>query len=377
MVWMPIVCTVRFAALGPLVVSNCDGSVDIEGRKERMLIAALLASRGAVVSADRLVDALWGDRPPRSADRTLAAYVSRVRRALDPPRSASAGSLVRTVGSGWVLDVEPGDTDIGRFEERGRLAGEALAKGRFVESARHGTDALAEWRGAAFDGFTSLEVCAFEATRLERLRLDVEDDTADARLALGHSVELSAQLASSLGSAVLADPLRERRWAQLMLVHYRAGRQAEALETYVRAREYLVEHAGVEPGADLRRLHRDVLDQSPSLRSGFWYPGREPLAADRCPFKGLEAYDELDAGWLLGRERLVSRVVARLAESSFICLTGASGSGKSSILRAGLVTAVRSGAIANSERWKVVTLTPGSRPSSAVDSALAAARISS
>lgn len=382
---VPIVRGVRFSVLGPLLVSNGAGPVDVEGRKERVIVAVLVASRGGAVSADQLVDALWGDHPPRSAHRTLAAYVSRVRRAIDThdlaeptapqaPAPATSASLIKTIGSGWALEVEPDATDVGRFEERSRLAREALAWGRFVESASHGADALAEWRGAAFDGFSEVRPCALEASRLELLRLDVEDDTTDAQLGLGHSLELSTLLTSTLEGAVRAEPMRERRWAQLMLVHYRAGRQSAALTTYLRARETLVEQAGVEPGADLRRLHEDILDQSPSLRSGLWHlPSRELIALAPCPFKALEAYEEQDAGLLLGRERLVSRLVDRLSETRFLCLTGASGSGKSSVLRAGLVTAVRSGAIANSERWKVEILSPGAQPRRALAAAMAGA----
>jgi len=355
----------RYAVLGPLEVSDEDRVVAVGGLKERVLLAMLLACRGSVVPAGDLIDGLWGAAAPRSAGRTLAAHVTRLRAVLEPDRGTGAGPVViRTAGAGWRLDVGAAAVDSGRFEDRGRLASAALREGRFVEASGLAAAALAEWRGAAYDGFCSVDLCAREAARLDSLRAAAVEDAAESALALGRARELIGELEL----AVAEEPLRERRWALLMLALYRAGRQADALGAYHRARAVLRDEVGVDPGAELQRLHRDMLEQAPSLLAPMVAP-EAALAGPGCPFKGLAAYTEGDAALLLGRERLVARLVGRLAETAAVCLVGASGSGKSSLLHAGLLPAVRAGALDGSETWPVAVLTPGERP----DERLAAA----
>jgi WD40 repeat protein/DNA-binding SARP family transcriptional activator len=349
---------VRYAILGPLEVSNGDRIVTVGGLKERVLLAVLLACRGSVVQAGDLVDALWGAAAPRSAGRTLAAHVTRLRAVLEPDHgTGERPGVIRTAGAGWRLDVGPAAVDSGRFEQRSRLASAALREGRFVEAAGLAAAALAEWRGAAYDGFCSVDLCAREAARLDALRAAALEDAAESGLALGRARELISELELAVGE----EPLRERRWALLMLALYRAGRQADALGAYRRARAALRDQVSVDPGAELQRLHLDMLRQAPSLLAPMAQP-KTAMAGPGCPFKGLAAYTEADAALLLGRERLVARLVARLAEAAAVCLVGASGSGKSSLLQAGLLPAVRAGALEGSEHWRVAVLTPGERP---------------
>jgi WD40 repeat protein/DNA-binding SARP family transcriptional activator len=356
---------VRYAILGPLEVSDGDRVVTVGGRKERILLAVLLACRGSVVPAGDLIDALWGAVAPRSARRTLAAHVTRLRAVLEPDRGTGAGPVViRTAGAGWRLDVSPVAVDSGRFEDRSRLASAALREGRFVEAAGLAAAALAEWRGAAYDGFCSVDICAREAARLGSLRAVAIEDATESALALGHARELIGELERAVGE----EPLRERRWAMLMLALYRAGRQADALGAYRRARAALRDEVGADPGAELQRLHQDMLRQAPSLLAPMVGP-TAVMAGPGCPFKGLAAYTEADAALLIGRERLVARLVGQLADAVVVCLVGASGSGKSSLLQAGLLPAVRAGALEGSETWRVAVLTPGERP----DERLAAA----
>src|SRR5215470_3878337 len=348
----------RYAVLGPLEVSDEERLIRVGGLKERVLLAMLLARRGSVVPAGDIIEGLWGAAAPRSASRTLAAHVTRLRAVLQPGRGTGAGAtVIRTAGEGWRLEVSPAAVDSGRFEDRSRLAAAALREGRFVEASGLATAALAEWRGAAYDGFCSVDLCAREAARLDSLRAAAVEDAAESALALGRARELIGELEL----AVADQPLRERRWALLMLALYRAGRQADALGAYHRARAVLRDEVGVDPGAELRRLHLDMLRQAPSLLA--------PMAAPGCPFKGLAAYTEADAALLIGRERLVARLVGRLADAAAVCLVGASGSGKSSLLQAGLLPAVRAGALEGSETWRVAVLTPGEQP----DKRLAAA----
>src|SRR5215469_5893935 len=301
----------RYAVLGPLEVSDEDRLVTVGGLKERVLLAMLLARRGSVVPAGDIIEGLWGAAAPRSASRTLAAHVTRLRAVLQPGRGTGAGATdIRTAGEEWRLEVSPAAVDSGRFEDRSRLA------------------------------------------------------AAESALALGRARELIGELEL----AVAEQPLRERRWALLMLALYRAGRQADALGAYHRARAVLRDEVGVDPGAELRRLHLDMLRQAPSLLAPMAAP-KAAMAGPGCPFKGLAAYTEADAALLIGRERLVARLVGRLADAAAVCLVGASGSGKSSLLQAGLLPAVRAGALEGSEIWRVAVLTPGEQP----DKRLAAA----
>src|SRR5215469_11709224 len=272
----------RYAVLGPLEASDEDRVVAVGGLKERVLLAMLLACRGSVVPAGDLIDGLWGAAAPRSAGRTLAAHVTRLRAVLEPDRGTGAGPVViRTAGAGWRLDVGAAAVDSGRFEDRGRLASAALREGRFVEASGLAAAALAEWRGAAYGGFCSVDLCAREAARLDSLRAAAVEDAAESALALGRARELIGELEL----AVAEEPLRERRWALLMLALYRAGRQADALGAYRRARAVLRDEVGVDPGAELQRLHQDMLEQVPSLSAPMVAP-LAVMARPGCPFKG-------------------------------------------------------------------------------------------
>ena len=183
----------------------------------------------------------------------------------------------------------------------------------------------------------------------------------DADLALGADSELIAELEGLVAS----NPLQERPRAQLMLALYRAGRQAEALEVYRRTSELLRGELGLEPSRGLQELERQVLRQDPALELA---PGAVTIPASAtdeqavCPFKGLASFDRSDAEYFCGRERIVSDLVARLAESTLVGIVGPSGIGKSSLLRAGLLSALSRGALPGSASWRQLLVRPGERP---------------
>ena len=348
--------------------------VRVPGRRERQVLAMLLAPVGAVATADELIDQLWDGSAPGNARRTIASNISRLRSVLDP-RPASGGkpgtgdarprSVITAVGDGWRLDVDAQDVDALVFGDRAQLCLDAMRRGHLVEARMHGEAALALWGGVPFRGYHDLVRCAAQAVALERLRRDVSDALVDVGLAQGAARELIAPLEAS----VTDDPLDERHWTQLVLAHYRSGDQAAALQTYRRARRVLTEELGVEPGAALRRLHRDVLNHADTLTlDSYALPavgvgdGSEPRAATVCPFKGLAPYAEDDAGQLIGRDRPLAKALAMLGGEGVVALTGPSGNGKTSLVLAGLVPAVRGGAIAGSERWPVSVMTPGESP---------------
>jgi DNA-binding SARP family transcriptional activator/ABC-type branched-subunit amino acid transport system substrate-binding protein len=224
------------------------------GPKQRALLAVLLLARGEVVSTDRVIDQLWGERPPERAVKTAQVYVSNLRKAL-------GNGLLLTRGRGYALAVEPGQLDLGRFEALVASGGDALQAGDARGASAQLREALALWRGPALADFTYEPFAQSEIARLEEGRLAALEQRIEADLELGEH----AVLIGELEGLVRDHPLRERLRAQLMLALYRSGRQAEALACYRHARQELIEQLGIEPGAALQRLERAMLAQDPEL----------------------------------------------------------------------------------------------------------------
>ena len=238
----------RFLVLGPLEVIDDGGQpIPIAGAKERTILAHLIANVDRVVPTDDLTDALWGEDPPRTAERTIRSYVSRLRRALEPGSGREPTEILRTRSDGYELMAAGPEIDAVRFEQ---LAGEGhrfLESGNPEEADRVLEQALDLWRGAAYQEYRYVGFGGSEGQRLEELRRAAIEDRFDARLANGDA----GSLVADLEGMVREEPLRERRWGQLMVALYRAGRQAEALQAFTRARAVLVDELGIEPGPDL------------------------------------------------------------------------------------------------------------------------------
>ncbi|HEY9379112.1 MAG TPA: AfsR/SARP family transcriptional regulator, partial [Jiangellaceae bacterium] len=252
----------EFAVLGPLHVQAGGERVVLPAGKERVLLAHLLARAGHTVSADQLVDSLWGDDPPRSAANALQNHVLRLRKRLEPLRDGSPVLLV-TDGSGYRLQIPDNAIDARRFERLVELGRRAYREGRADAAATTLREALALWRGLAYAELEFTPVGAAEAHRLDGLRLVALEDRIAADVDAGRAREIVAELES----LVQEHPLRERFWQLLVLALYRSERQADALNTYARARDLLIEELGVEPSPELRRLHAQVLEQDPALRA--------------------------------------------------------------------------------------------------------------
>ena len=251
-----------------------DGTrLELGGRKQRAVLAALLVRAGRVVSLDQLIDDLWPDGTPARAAATVQVFVSNLRRTLEPdrPRGAPA-TLIVTSAPGYALRAEPGAIDAAEFV---RLAGEgrdALAD----DDAERAADLLAAadalWRGAALEDVRDAPFAQAEAARLEELRLACAEDRVDAELRLGRHAGVVAELEQRVGT----HPLRERPRAQLMLALYRSGRAPDALAAYRDGRRILRDELGLEPGAALRALHQAVLTQDPDLA---WEPPEPVMRA--------------------------------------------------------------------------------------------------
>ena len=259
--------------LGPLEAVVDGVPVPLGPPQQRALLALLALHAGEVVSRDRIVDELWGERPPATAAKLVQGYVSGLRKV------AGADVLV-TRAPGYLLAVEAGALDLARFE---RLAGEgraALGEGDPGRAAVRLREALALWRGPALADLVSAPFAQGEATRLEELRLSAVCERIEADLALGHD-----DVVPELEALVAEHPLHERLRRQHMLALYRAGRQAEALAAYQSARRALVDELGIEPRREVRELEQAILRQDPALDLA---PAR-PTAPARVGFVGRDA----------------------------------------------------------------------------------------
>ena len=258
----------EFRILGPLEVFERGQALDVGTGKQRMLLELLLVNAGEVVSTDRLIDALWGHRPPASALNSVHVYVSQLRKVL-------GNGPLQTRGHGYLLAVDPEQIDLSRFERLLSEGRELLAGGEAERAAETLRAALALWRGPPLSDFEFDLVAQSEIARLAELRINALEEKNDADLALGRHAELVPELEA----LVREHPLRERLRAQLMLALYREGRQAEALDAYRQARRTLVDEVGIEPGPALQELERAILQQDPALDA----PGQTatPLARAR------------------------------------------------------------------------------------------------
>jgi DNA-binding SARP family transcriptional activator/basic membrane lipoprotein Med (substrate-binding protein (PBP1-ABC) superfamily) len=251
----------EFRLLGPLEVAENDDPVPLGGARVRALLALLLLHRNETIPLERIVDDLWGGRPPKTAEQVVRVYVSQLRKALERDRSDGSPQLLVTQGNGYVLKVDANQVDLDRFESLRAEGRQLIAAAEPSRAATVLAEALSLWRGQPLQEFTYEPFAQSEIARLAELRLATLEDRIDAQLATGRDGELVAELEQ----LVEANPLRERMRAQLMLALYRSGRQVEALQTYQRFRRLLVDDLGLEPGESLRRLESRILQRDPEL----------------------------------------------------------------------------------------------------------------
>jgi DNA-binding SARP family transcriptional activator len=339
---------VRFGILGPLEARRGGELIDLGAPKQRSVLAMLLVSANAVVSLDRLVDALWGEDPVPTATGALQVYISHLRRALaadGAPRSRS--DVIVTQAPGYLLRVGAGDLDATRFETLAAEGHRLLAAGEPGPARAALDEALGLWRGPALAEYAFETFAEREAARLEELRAVALEGRLEADIAMGaHAVAVP-----ELEALVAEWPLREQLWTLLMVALYRCGRQADALRAYSRVRTILGEELGITPGAQLQRLENEILAQSPDLD---WRPPPAvaspstavPLPQDRDPFVGRERAVEAMNGALvamlagqsrivlvsgeagIGKTRLVEELAARAEREQAIVVWGATYEGE-------------------------------------------------
>ena len=303
----------EFRVLGPVQVLAGSRVLELASGKQMALLACLLLARGDVVSRDRLIDALWGERPPTAAVNALQVHVHGLRQRLPPER-------IEREGPGYRLVVEPGELDAERFELLVARSRSELARGAAEAAASSLREALGLWRGHAYEDVRYEAFARAETARLDELRLAALEDRIASDLALGRHGDLVPELEA----LVSEHGSRERLCGQLMLALYRSDRQADALEVFQRARRVMGDELGIEPGSELRRLQRSILEQDPALVvEPAELRARRHLPAPATP--------------LVGRQAELADLAALLRDGSrLVTLTGAGGIGKTRLaLRTG------------------------------------------
>ena len=285
-----------FRLLGPLEVVENGAAIDVGSAKPRALLAVLLLNANRVVSRDDLVDALWGERAPGTAQKALQVYVSQLRKSLGRER-------ILTRALGYELRVEPGELDLERFMQ--------------LASKQDYEEALRLWRGTPLADFAYEPFAQSEIARLEELGLACLEQRIDADLEAGRHAALVAELEALVGE----HPLRERLRKQLMLALYQSGRQVEALESYQDARRALTEGLGIEPSLELRELEKAILQQDASLT---------PVPVAEAPPESGDAA----RGAFVGREEELEELLQGFADAAagrgrLFLLVGEPGIGKS------------------------------------------------
>ena len=241
----------RFRILGPLEVLSPDGWTAISAAKWRSLLAALLLRHGQLVPTDSLIDELWGDNPPDTANNLVSIYVHRLKKVLGDAESKAL--LYRAPG--YILRVSDQDLDSQVFELLVADGRGALAASDAERAAALLGEALGLWRGPLFADVARTSVLETHVDRAEELRLAATELRIEADLACGRAAQVIPELRSLVGE----HPLREGFWALLIRALEAAGRRAEALGTYSQAQQVISDELGVDPGAELQRLFRELL----------------------------------------------------------------------------------------------------------------------
>jgi predicted ATPase/DNA-binding SARP family transcriptional activator len=322
----------EFGVLGPLLARRAGGPVPLSlpSAKQRALLATLLLETPTdLVSTERLIDELWGEDPPATAAKALQVHVSQLRRTLGSEQP------IITRPTGYAIEIEREALDLHRFDRLMVSARRLRTEGNTREALGALTEALELWRGPALVDVTLLGPGASAADRLEGLRTVAYEERMELELEEGDP----AALVPEFEALVANHPYRERLHGLLMLALYRAGRQADALEAFRRARKLLVEELGIEPGPELVRLEAAILAQDPSLEPpepSNGHPVQSPTALVRGTPAGACIGTSVGAGIphvgssILGREREVQAALELLERPDvrLVTLTGPGGMGK-------------------------------------------------
>ncbi|MEV0442082.1 BTAD domain-containing putative transcriptional regulator [Streptomyces spectabilis] len=242
----------RFKILGPLSVMSGSGQVHVGGPRHRTILASLLLNTDRIVSVDALVDTVWDGRPPATARTQVSICIAALRKAFKA--AGFTDQVIVTAHPGYLLRIGEHEVDATEFHQLVAAAEEAVRTDRLTDAAHAYTTALGLWEGPALTGVTGRAV-EDEARRLDELKLSVYEDATEVQLRLGRHHRVISELAAT----VRAHPLRERALHLLITAQYRSGHRAEAMESYRQGRKRFIDELGLEPGPELKELHRFIL----------------------------------------------------------------------------------------------------------------------
>jgi DNA-binding SARP family transcriptional activator len=300
----------EYCLLGPLTVRRGGALVTIPAGRQRTVLAALLLSAGRLVRLDELTEAAWGSAPPPSARVSLQNCVARLRKVLG---NEIAGPIV-TLPGGYLIVVGPDELDVRRFEAALTAGLAAVRAEIWADAARLLREGLGLWRGEPLADIASELLAMREVPRLSELRLQATEARIDADLHLGRHAEVIAELRQ----LTAAEPLRERLHALLMTALYRAGQRAGALAAYRAARGLLISELGAEPGPELRRVQREILegDRVPVAEAGA-RPGIGPGSGEQARHPAaIRSWLPPDTPALTGRDDEINRITAAVSGSA-------------------------------------------------------------
>lgn len=306
----------RVSLLGALAATVGGEALALGPPRQRAVLAVLALRANHVVSRSELIDAVWGDEPPASADNGIHTYVAGLRRLFEPGRASRApSSVLLSTDAGYLLRLPSGSSDAAVF--RAHLDEAARLREKPAEALAQFDAALGLWRGIALEGVPG-PFAAVERARLAEMRLTAVEQRAALMLSVGRETEVAAELTT----LVSAHPLRERLHGLLMSALYRCGRQAEALAAYADLRRVLIEELGIEPGPELRRLHEQLL-------VGRHDPEPEPAAPVLVPVQLPHEVRDFT-----GREKELAKlaeIVPRDHSPVLVAITGTGGVGKTAL----------------------------------------------
>jgi DNA-binding SARP family transcriptional activator len=290
---------VEIRVLGPLEITSGDLVLPLGTPKQRTVLALLLARHGQYVSVDELVDEVWSAEPPASAGANVRMYAANLRRLF--AAHAPERLVLARRGAGYVLRLVDAVLDAGRFAQLVRQGRAGVAEGEPAPAVQRFTEAAGLWRGRALEEVPlGWRLSAWRSV-LEEQRSSAVEECAEAQLQLGRN----AAAATALRAHLAAHPTREPAYAALILALYRAGDVSGALDAFVDARKALAEHLGLEPGEELQRLHRAVLNRDPRLRQA----GPRPVPAAAAP-RPIPRELPPDSPTFTGREAELARLGA-------------------------------------------------------------------
>jgi DNA-binding SARP family transcriptional activator len=245
----------HFHILGSLEVRSSGVRVVINAPKQRAVLATLLLNVNTEVGVDRLGEYVWDGRPPVAVQTTLQSYIYRLRQRL----RCLPGVGLETGSSSYTLRVDPQETDVWFFRQHVSRAHEKTRDGALSDAVGDLREALSVWRGKALAGVSG-EYFTQEAQFLEDERIAAHEELFNAEITLGKHRKVVPELQKVASRYQYHETLK----AQLMLALYLSGRQVEALQVYALIRRKLRDDLGIEPGPDLQKLHRAILDQVPA-----------------------------------------------------------------------------------------------------------------